>query len=73
MPSLNMDGPEQWQQYVCVRNRRWLSKILQKGHSEHEFYALGIAHLIPAPWSGADCPDLLSLLQQNGMSVELLK
>jgi hypothetical protein len=58
---------------LCERNQKWLGKIKNAMEQKPTFFALGLAHLMPAAAKNVPCDDLLSALRREGMLVDLIR
>jgi hypothetical protein len=67
---LSVQGARSW---LCNRNEKWLGIIKNAVGQGPSFFALGLAHLMPAAAKNVPCDDLLTALRREGMSVELIK
>lgn len=62
LPKAMVDGT------ICLRNARWLERMVSEGTGQPVFYALGFGHLLPA--ERMPCLGLLEDLRQRGFDVQ---
>lgn len=76
IPKDGFEGRDAAEGLVCVRNPRWIKKMLTPSEGKVTLYALGLAHLLPYgddEVGGLPCDDLPTALSKAGMAVKLVQ